>query len=233
MKLVGSPGQLFLALTPASCPPPFPLPKPKRTDSGPPTNSSTGGGVFADLLDGEKCTHSPVNRRHADLTNFLDHLIRSYLELRGARSTGVLDFGSRNPGAPFLFPARRTACRIRGERTHHSRPNHSGFLGPARLAEPANAAPGLCLPSRTSQVMWPPGPQNIGLSACCAVRNTPYAIRLLTLLRPIFQLEIRQPPKRLIVTHQDCLSLKAWAAIIRSTSSSLLPWVSRDARKGP
>src|SRR5213082_3502761 len=37
-------------------------------------------GVHADLIDGEIVMHSPVNLRHADLLNFLDHLIRSYIE---------------------------------------------------------------------------------------------------------------------------------------------------------
>jgi Uma2 family endonuclease len=37
-------------------------------------------GVHADLIDGEKFMHSPVNLRHARLLNFLDHLLRNYLE---------------------------------------------------------------------------------------------------------------------------------------------------------
>jgi len=37
-------------------------------------------GVHADLIDGEIVMHSPVNLRHADLLNFLDHLLRSYIE---------------------------------------------------------------------------------------------------------------------------------------------------------
>jgi len=37
-------------------------------------------GVHADLIDGEKFMHSPVNLRHADLLNFLDHLLRSYID---------------------------------------------------------------------------------------------------------------------------------------------------------
>jgi Uma2 family endonuclease len=37
-------------------------------------------GVFADLIDGQISMHSPVNLRHATLVNFLDHLLRSYLE---------------------------------------------------------------------------------------------------------------------------------------------------------
>ncbi|MEO7297178.1 MAG: Uma2 family endonuclease [Verrucomicrobiota bacterium] len=44
-------------------------------------------GVHADLIDGEKFMHSPVNLRHANLLNFLDHLLRSYIE---KKNLGVL-----------------------------------------------------------------------------------------------------------------------------------------------
>lgn len=37
-------------------------------------------GVRADLIDGKISMHSPVNLRHADLLNFLDHLLRTYVE---------------------------------------------------------------------------------------------------------------------------------------------------------
>jgi Uma2 family endonuclease len=37
-------------------------------------------GVFADLIAGEIAMHSPVNFRHAKLTNFLDRLLAAYLE---------------------------------------------------------------------------------------------------------------------------------------------------------
>lgn len=37
-------------------------------------------GVFADLIRGQIFMHSPVNLRHATQVNFLDHLLRSYLE---------------------------------------------------------------------------------------------------------------------------------------------------------
>lgn len=39
-------------------------------------------GMHADLIYGEIVMHSPVNLRHADLLNFVDHLLRSYLELK-------------------------------------------------------------------------------------------------------------------------------------------------------
>jgi Uma2 family endonuclease len=37
-------------------------------------------GVHADLIAGEIFMHSPVNLRHANLINFIDHLLRSYIE---------------------------------------------------------------------------------------------------------------------------------------------------------
>ncbi|HCN76631.1 MAG TPA: hypothetical protein DIT13_05480 [Verrucomicrobiales bacterium] len=37
-------------------------------------------GVFADLIGGQIFMRSPVNLRHATLVNFLDHLLRSYLD---------------------------------------------------------------------------------------------------------------------------------------------------------
>jgi Uma2 family endonuclease len=37
-------------------------------------------GVRADLIGGETVMHSPVNLRHARLVNFIDHLLRSYIE---------------------------------------------------------------------------------------------------------------------------------------------------------
>lgn len=37
-------------------------------------------GVHADLIQGETFMHSPVNLRHADLLNFVDLLMRTYIE---------------------------------------------------------------------------------------------------------------------------------------------------------
>jgi Uma2 family endonuclease len=37
-------------------------------------------GIFADLIAGEIAMHSPVNFRHAQLTNFLERLLAAYLE---------------------------------------------------------------------------------------------------------------------------------------------------------
>lgn len=39
-------------------------------------------GVHADLIDGEKFMHSPVNLKHARLLNFLDRLLAAYVEQR-------------------------------------------------------------------------------------------------------------------------------------------------------
>src|ERR1041385_6890381 len=39
-------------------------------------------GIHADLIDGEIVMHSPVSLRHANLLNFVDHLLRSYIELK-------------------------------------------------------------------------------------------------------------------------------------------------------
>jgi Uma2 family endonuclease len=39
-------------------------------------------GVLADLIDGEIVMHSPVSLNHANLLNFVDHLLRSYIELK-------------------------------------------------------------------------------------------------------------------------------------------------------
>ncbi|MBV9656723.1 MAG: Uma2 family endonuclease [Verrucomicrobia bacterium] len=36
--------------------------------------------IYADLIGGRKFMHSPVNLRHANLLNFVDHLLRRYLE---------------------------------------------------------------------------------------------------------------------------------------------------------
>lgn len=38
-------------------------------------------GVHADLIQGETVIHSPVNLRHADLLNFVDFLLRAYIEV--------------------------------------------------------------------------------------------------------------------------------------------------------
>lgn len=63
-------------------------------------------GVHADLIDGENFTHSPVNFRHADLLNFLDPLLRLYIEKRKLgrlyREVTAIRLGSRNVFLPDL-----------------------------------------------------------------------------------------------------------------------------------
>ncbi len=72
-------------------------------------------GVHADLIDGEKSMHSPVSLRHADLTNFLDFLLRSHIERhrlgRLYREVVAVKLGSRNVFLPDLafIPADRVA----------------------------------------------------------------------------------------------------------------------------
>ena len=72
-------------------------------------------GVHADLIDGEKNMHSPVNLRHANLTNFVDFLLRSHLEKhrlgRLYREVVAVRLGSRNVFLPDLafVPADRLA----------------------------------------------------------------------------------------------------------------------------
>jgi Uma2 family endonuclease len=63
-------------------------------------------GRHADLIDGEKFMHSPVNLKHANLLNFLDHLLRSYLEPRQLgrlyREVFAVRLSSRNVFLPDL-----------------------------------------------------------------------------------------------------------------------------------
>ncbi len=63
-------------------------------------------GVHADLIDGEKFTHSPVNLKHANLLNFVDHLLRSHLERHRLgvlyREVVAVKLGSRNVFLPDL-----------------------------------------------------------------------------------------------------------------------------------
>ena len=63
-------------------------------------------GIHADLIDGEKFMHSPVNLRHARLLNFLDHLLRSYVERKKLgelfREVVAVRLSSRNAFLPDL-----------------------------------------------------------------------------------------------------------------------------------
>jgi Uma2 family endonuclease len=62
--------------------------------------------VHADLIDGEKCMHSPVNFRHANLLNFVDRLLASYVEHHRLgslyREVVAVRLGSRSVFLPDL-----------------------------------------------------------------------------------------------------------------------------------
>ena len=70
-------------------------------------------GTFADLIDGEVFMHSPVSIRHARLLNFLDFLLRSYVDRRRLgflyREVVAVRFDRRNVFQPDLafYPADR------------------------------------------------------------------------------------------------------------------------------
>ncbi len=72
-------------------------------------------GVHADLIDGETAMHSPVNLRHANLLNFVDRLLGSYIDKHrlGAlyREVVAVRLGSRNVFLPDLafVPTERLA----------------------------------------------------------------------------------------------------------------------------
>lgn len=63
-------------------------------------------GIHADLIDGEKFMHSPVNFRHARLLNFLHHLMDLYVERKKLgevhREVVAVRLGSRNVFLPDL-----------------------------------------------------------------------------------------------------------------------------------
>jgi Uma2 family endonuclease len=65
-----------------------------------------GPGVHADLIDGERFTHSPVNFRHGRLLNFLHHLLGLYVEQKGLgevhREVIAVRLSSRNVFLPDL-----------------------------------------------------------------------------------------------------------------------------------
>jgi hypothetical protein len=63
-------------------------------------------GVHADLIYGEKFKHSRVNLRHADLLNFIDHLLGSFIERKKLgklyREMVAVRLSSRNVFLPDL-----------------------------------------------------------------------------------------------------------------------------------
>ena len=63
-------------------------------------------GRQADLIDGEINMHSPVSLRHAQLLNFVDHVVRSYVEVRSLgqvfREVVAVRLSARNVFMPDL-----------------------------------------------------------------------------------------------------------------------------------
>ncbi len=76
---------------------------------------------FADLIDGEVFVHAAVSLRHADLLNFLDGVLRAYIDRRGLgflyRESVAVRLSSRNVFLPDL-------AFYRAERRHQIRDTH-------------------------------------------------------------------------------------------------------------
>ena len=75
-------------------------------------------GICADLIDGEIAMHSPVSVRHADLLNFLDGILRLYVDRRRIgflyREVVAVRLSARNtfqPDLAFYRAERRSAIR--------------------------------------------------------------------------------------------------------------------------
>ncbi len=82
-------------------------------------------GVHADLIGGEVFMHSPVNLRHATLTNFVDHLLRTFLdevEDKGVlhRETVAVRLSVRETFLPDL-------CYFSEHQVPRLRPTHADF----------------------------------------------------------------------------------------------------------
>jgi Uma2 family endonuclease len=64
-------------------------------------------GLHADLIDGERHMHSPVNFKHARLLNFFDRLLGTYVEQRKLgevhRETVAIRLGARNVFLPDVM----------------------------------------------------------------------------------------------------------------------------------
>ena len=92
-------------------------------------------GVHADLIYGEKFMHSPVNLRHADLLNFLDCLLRLYIERQKLgklyREVVAVRLSSRNVFLPDL-------CFFTNEQAAKLKPTHAPFA-PTFVAEVLSA----------------------------------------------------------------------------------------------
>ncbi len=81
-------------------------------------------GVHADLIDGEKFMHSPVNFKHARLLNFLHHLLGLYVERKKLgevhREVIAVRLSSRNVFLPDL-------CYFTTEQVARLAPSHAPF----------------------------------------------------------------------------------------------------------
>jgi Uma2 family endonuclease len=76
-------------------------------------------GVLADLIRGKIVMRSPVNLRHARLVNFMDHLLRSYLEAEDLgelhRETVAIRLSIRDTFLPDLaYFTKAQAARLSG-----------------------------------------------------------------------------------------------------------------------
>lgn len=76
-------------------------------------------GAQADLIDGEKCMHSPVSLRHANLLNFVEGILRLSIERHDLgilhRETVAVRLGSRNVFLPDLLFLTKEQARQVGE----------------------------------------------------------------------------------------------------------------------
>jgi Uma2 family endonuclease len=88
--------------------------------------------IHADLINGRKFMHSPVHLRHADILNFVDPLLRGYLEASGVggklyREAVAVRLSSRNVFLPDLSWFSPAQCA-------RLEPTHAPFA-PAWVAE--------------------------------------------------------------------------------------------------
>ena len=136
-------------------------------------------GVHGHLVQGEIVMHSPVNLRHADLLNFLDPLLRAYIERRQLgrlyREVVAVRLGPREgvflPDLAFFTTGSRRfgSCQLtrRSRRGWWSRPCLRGLpiLIPARSSSPMRPTPSRNTGSSTPSI-WhtglPPGRRDVG-----------------------------------------------------------------------
>jgi Uma2 family endonuclease len=89
-------------------------------------------GLHADLIDGETFMHSPVSLKHARMVNFVDHLLRTWLEKTGRggelhRETVAVRLDTRNVFLPDL-------CWFDAAQVRALEPTHAPFA-PRWIAE--------------------------------------------------------------------------------------------------